>query len=934
MPTQLTSLFGSRISSAYNSLRGDLGVPQTATETIDKLVDRIQTSAGVEDRRTAVLGLKGLSRDWREEVGDRALPSLVAVLQYDAPNDVDIAKATLETLTQLCEVPDKPTRDDVGLRFTDLFLSDPQPLHSLLSLLSNSPSFYPRFYALQFLSQLLTSRAPVAQACIMSSPPPGVEGILSVLDAQAPKILRNEALLLLPVMLSGNADLQKIVAFSGAFERLFDIIRQENGVNGGIVVQDALTVVGCLLRFNVSNQNYFRELSLIPAIPTILGFPPSLPLDQPAPHEFALQFWREQKINNVGLVLGLIRMLVADVQSAMVAGGVTRCLLELALASNAPNGLKSQALNTLTPILTSSVQNQTLLSTLGLSPLVAVHADEEHPNGGFVRLPTRPAVEVLVSAVVEGDLAAGGRGLRGRAAGVNMFEAYVSGNEDARIGILTSMIPSDSLTSPTAGAIILSGLLQLPTSDPEIPFDPYRPLFACLLLGHLVRDSEHAKKLAREITLSTTEEGDQSALDAEADEDRVSLIQLVVGNLMMASREQAECANRAAKEGKVVGATEEEDWSRVMVGYLVLLCTWLWDSPKTVKEFLSESANLQVLIQPITQPTGIDPLVQGLSAFLLGVCYEFNREPGEITRATLHPILHSRIGPDQFVSRMARLREDPRFRAVQPDAFDTEGAPDVPAQGGVQVAQDGVEDVDEGLELWFDWAFVDFWKNHYYTIQRAIAVDPDAVRGAGSSDDSETAAIIMSLRQKLKAQIDEVMGLQSKLAHQASEHKNEKEILVGEVQLLSEQLAQLSSTQKIAVSREDYEALAKQLAEEEQRTAALQADAGAAETLRDEVDKLRSSHSGALQELEAKLKTADKQAEELKGKVAELQQQVEADEKVLEEERQKRAEQEKEHEDLLVLLEELSQKRKKDKERMREQGLEVSDAEDEEGDEE
>jgi hypothetical protein len=77
--------------------------------------------------------------------------------------------------------------------------------------------------------------------------------------------------------------------------------------------------------------------------------------------------------------------------------------------------------------------------------------------------------------------------------------------------------------------------------------------------------------------------------------------------------------------------------------------------------------------------------------------------PKLIFRATLHPILHSRIGPDQFVSRMARLREDPRFKAVQPDAFD--------------VVEDDAEldkeELDEGLELWFDWAFVDFWKNHY-----------------------------------------------------------------------------------------------------------------------------------------------------------------------------------------------------------------------------
>ena len=56
---------------------------------------------------------------------------------------------------------------------------------------------------------------------------------------------------------------------------------------------------------------------------------------------------------------------------------------------------------------------------------------------------------------------------------------------------------------------------------------------------------------------------------------------------------------------------------------------------------------------------------------------------------------------------MARLREDPRFRAVQPDAFDIEGGEAAP------VSLDEVDEVDEGLELWFDWAFVDFWKNHY-----------------------------------------------------------------------------------------------------------------------------------------------------------------------------------------------------------------------------
>ncbi|WWC94540.1 hypothetical protein V866_001386 [Kwoniella sp. B9012] len=1081
---QFTSMFSSRLSSAYNQLRGDLGAPQTATETIDKLVERINTSAAVEDRRTAVLGLKGLSRDWKEDVGIRAMTPLIAVLEHDAPFDVEIAKAALESLMQLCETAEKPAKDDLGLKFTDAFLEQPKPLHSLLSLLSNSPSFYPRFYSLQFLSQLLTSRPAVAQSYIMSAPPPGVDGILSVLDPAPPpgsqpqtaqlgggatEMLRNEALLLLPAMLAGNADLQKIVAFSGAFERLFQIIDSEGGVEGGIVVQDALTVIGGLLRFNVSNQNYFRELSLIPTIPRIIGFPSPLPADVPTPDEFALQYWPEQKIYNTGLVLGLIRMLVGGPgggnQTAMVTGGVTRCLVELSLASNAPNGIKSQALNTLTPILLSSPANQDLLSSLLISPLVAVHADDEHPNGGFVRIPNKPTAVALVTAVIEGDPSAGGRGLRGRAAGVNMFEAYVSGNDDARIGILSSMVapPSDNPNAnfpdqpQSAGSLILSGLLDLPQSSTE-PFDPYRPLFSCLLLAHLIRNSEHAKKLAREIAIPSGDSGDSAIAD---DEDKVSLVQLVVGNLMMASREQTECVNRAAKEGLTTGLPEEEDWTRVMVGYLVLLCTWLWDSPKTVKEFLSESANLQVLIQPITQATGIDPLVQGLSAFLLGVCYEFNREPGEITRATLHPILHSRIGPDQFVSRMARLREDPRFRAVQPDAFDTEGSDATAAA----TAEGEADEVDEGLELWFDWAFVDFWKNHYYTIQRSIAIDPDAVRGSGPVDDGETAAIIMSLRQKLKAQTDEVVQLQSKLEALTKESKQEKDTLVHEVDSLSSQIATLStqlqettnarstleeelsilkneyeslkdiassaestkselekvsaelatlkdthekasselslakassksretklkdleakvkdleekaksapppSTTDSASSEEDKKALEvkskeldelkksleesksalesaqkelKEKKELEERLKSSEEKVSSGETRSKELEEQTSTLEKKIEELESKLKTAESAApaqggggggesgKAAKKRAAELDNKVKELEKSLEEEKTKREEESKEHEDLLVLLDELTAKRNADKKKLKENGIEVSDDEDEE----
>jgi len=55
-------------------------------------------------------------------------------------------------------------------------------------------------------------------------------------------------------LISQSPDIQKILAFEGAFEKLFNTVEQEGGVEGGIVAHDALICVDGLLRFNTSNQ--------------------------------------------------------------------------------------------------------------------------------------------------------------------------------------------------------------------------------------------------------------------------------------------------------------------------------------------------------------------------------------------------------------------------------------------------------------------------------------------------------------------------------------------------------------------------------------------------------------------------------------------------------------------------------------------------------
>lgn len=256
------------LSQTYIALRGPTGAPQSPTDTIAKLTDRLSPSTLLADRRAAVLSLKGLTRDCKDEVGERALPGLIQVLQNDAEIDPDIGKAVLETLHHLCEVDD--ASKELGLKHTDHFLANEQAIHALFTLLADA-HFYTRYATLQLLATLLQNRRSVLQGYFLKAPN-GAPSILSVLEDKR-EIIRNgaanhsfpvsgfiltrlllESIAMIQLLISQSPDIQKVLAFEGAFEKLFNIVTQEGGVEGGIITQDALRCADGLLRFNPSNQ--------------------------------------------------------------------------------------------------------------------------------------------------------------------------------------------------------------------------------------------------------------------------------------------------------------------------------------------------------------------------------------------------------------------------------------------------------------------------------------------------------------------------------------------------------------------------------------------------------------------------------------------------------------------------------------------------------
>ncbi|KZT69676.1 hypothetical protein DAEQUDRAFT_248604 [Daedalea quercina L-15889] len=825
------------INQTYFALRGPQGAPQSAPETIARLADRLSPSTLLADRRAAVLSLKGLARDHRADVGTLALSGLIDVLLNDAEIDADIGKAVLETLNVLCEADDAASTQarELGFRHTDQVLKDEKVAHKLFALLADH-SFYLRVSILQFLSTLLQNRRQVVQGYFLNAPV-GPTSFVSVLEEKR-DIIRHEAIFVVQSLISQSPEIQKILAFEGAFERLFTIVTSEGGIDGGVVVHDALACIDGLLRYNQSNQSYLRNSPLPPILLSILGFPPALPHDQPPPQGFSLQLWDvPQRRTNTAMVVGIIGLLARSGGGNMadpLTFAFTRCLIEMGLSSNSPTSIKIQALRILPSSLSSFPFAQMMMTPY--MPVPETNGEE------WDRLEPASALDILVELVLHGEynsILEGERrskeGMELRAAALGVFQNFVEREEIAEAIVQAMVSPPEP-----APATPLLEALTAPHTTPLRISTVTATHMACLLFSHLLRVSTHTKTLARTIVppsaLPSARAGGSFYVPADGgpppqpeeeepeQEEPQTLLQILGEHLSLAflARGRADTSDREARE-----------WDRLLVGYLTLLSQWLWEDPQAVKQFL-EAGALGILVEPINQMSETDTLVPALCVFLLGICYEFNREPGEITRSTIHPIL-TRLGVDTLVGRVIRLREDDRFKAIGPDTL-------VLAPTHLQTGPAAKPDGEEG-EMWFDWAFADFWKSNYYTVQKGLHADPNSL--SSSPGMGETAMLVASLKDVIRNQAKEI-------------------------------------------------------------------------------DTLRSQ----LQDLTAAAQKPD-DSEALQAEAARLTEELRASD-------EKRREVEKEQEDLLVLLDELNSKRRRDKQRMREAGIDVSEdeAEDEEEEEE
>lgn len=542
-----------------------------------------------------------------------------------------------------------------------------------------------------------------------------------------------EALLLLIVLTPASEELQKLVAFENAFEILFSLIESEGFLTHGTeVVEDCLSLLAHLLRYNISNQSYFRETGCVQKVTRLLVECQQEQGEEEEPSQWALV----QRDKNVWGLLAIIQLFLIrggkgtpSNQTAFWQHGVTEQVLSIAFGQRFSVNVTSKALATCADLIRANSPLQERFGDIEVSwgsnsqnnKAANGSAEPERINviEAFLKLSLEPSPNNMLDA---------------RLAACECMKAFFAHHPGIRMHVLRRAIEGHT-SGQDKIPNILSVLLTAPESRGNA--DPYQVWMACVLMFHLISDDTEAKATAMSVT-----EG-----DAESGEEVVTSVQSVVANL-------------------ITGLQRGDD-ERITVGYLMLLCGWLYEDPDVVNDLLVEGSSIQTLLQEIKHQRVPSKLIPGLCTALLGIIYEFSTKDSPIPRVTIHKLLEEQLGREQYIDKITKLRECPLVR-------DFEVLP-----------QTAAGQLEGGLpEVFFDQSFVEFLKDNFSRLIRSIDREPgfEISIVANGVEKGVSRELVDSLRAELEDRSQSIQKLetdlvdvQRKLDQETSDHRKTKE---------------------------------------------------------------------------------------------------------------------------------------------------------------
>ena len=485
--------------------------------------------------------------------------------------------------------------------------------------------------------------------------------------------VRTEALVLLKDLSRTSEELQKLIVFEDAFNKIFNLIQADGSLTQGTdVVQDCLSLLAHLIQSNTSNQTNFRELghvaklaALLPGAKKQKKARSSLEEDDDWVSPSAdKNLWGLLAILRMFLVRGSISTLPN--QNAFVKHGILQQVVNMAFDPASTIPIKIQSLNVCADMIRGNARLQEGFAQLQVRPIV-----EPVTNGASS--PNEPPIVYIIDALLDLALTpAANEMFDVRFAACECIKAYIYGHLQIKTHFLRRAI-GGHLDGGDETANALTTLLA--GSQGSQVIDPYRIWFAAVLVFHLIYDDREAKHELMQVV-----EG-----DAESGEEVVTCIQTLTGNLIASLQ---------------LGEDE-----RISIAYLMLLSGWLFEDAAAVNDFLGEASSLQSLVQAIQKPGNDRTVVRGLCATLLGIIYEFSTKDSPVSRRDLQPLLTTKLGREKYLNSIAELRH-------HPDVRDFEVTPQA-GSGGLLP------------NVFFDETCVDFLKDNFSRLSRAIDRDPN-----------------------------------------------------------------------------------------------------------------------------------------------------------------------------------------------------------------
>lgn len=419
--------------------------------------------------------------------------------------------------------------EDVGIQFTEIFAKKKEHVSHLLDILKET-EFKVRWPALKLVMGLLRHKIKEIQDCVLASPN-GVSKLMDLLS-DSREIIRNDAILVLVLLTRGNPNIQKIVAFENAFDKIFDIISAEGYTDGGVVVEDCLLVLQNLLKNNTSNQNFFKEGSFIQRLIPFLDFTSNEETQNDTSE------WSAQKTSNLLFFLQVIRSLVSptnpfqvtnSAQKVLYSCGLVGKLCNLLMATGIPPDLLTETICTVGEVVRGDHHNQEFLSKL------------DAPT-----TPPKPVLVVLLMSMVNEK-----QGFDLRSAVLYSFQCFLYRNELGQAQVIETLLPNSptvDVNAVSSGQLLCGGLFSA---------DSLTNWLVCTALSHTLIDNKIQKEQLLRVQLTT----DPNALP-------VALMPHICSMLHQAIKFQ----KRA--------------------GILILLGTWLSHCPLAVSHFLNIPTNI------------------------------------------------------------------------------------------------------------------------------------------------------------------------------------------------------------------------------------------------------------------------------------------------------------------------------------------------------